>query len=180
VAPSTDLHPTWSPDGGRIVFESDRGGSADLYVADLVSGAVQQLTDTPSDDARPDHDTDVVLLSVGADGGRCEELLGGRRGASNVQRSRSNGRLAFNAIWDGDWEIYTAASDGSDLRRLTTSSGPGMVGIDGQPEWSPDGERIAVTSGRAGSLDVLLLWAADGSVDRNLTGDWVRRSPAVK
>lgn len=38
-----DIAPTWSPDGSRILFSSDRGGAFDLYVVDL-SGAGRKLT----------------------------------------------------------------------------------------------------------------------------------------
>ncbi len=41
---SSELHPHWSPDGNRIVFESNRAGSADIYTMDLATGEIRQLT----------------------------------------------------------------------------------------------------------------------------------------
>lgn len=34
----SDSHPRWSPDGSKILFESTRGGSSQLYVIDLKAG----------------------------------------------------------------------------------------------------------------------------------------------
>jgi dipeptidyl aminopeptidase/acylaminoacyl peptidase len=34
----SDTHPRWSPDGSKILFESSRDGSSQLYVMDLISG----------------------------------------------------------------------------------------------------------------------------------------------
>lgn len=50
-----DDDPTWSPDGGRIAFDSDRDGGTwfDLYVLDIASGVLQQLTSTDAHDVVP-------------------------------------------------------------------------------------------------------------------------------
>ena len=77
----------------------------------------------------------------------------------------------FNSIRDGDWEIYSAVFDGGDERRLTVQGRPGVEGIDGQPACSPSGDRIAITSGRAGSLDIVLI-DANGHEIQNLTIYW--------
>jgi dipeptidyl aminopeptidase/acylaminoacyl peptidase len=39
-----DRHPRWSPNGKRILFESNRSGSNQLWVIDLQGGEAQQLT----------------------------------------------------------------------------------------------------------------------------------------
>jgi len=41
-----DAHPRWSPDGSKILFESTRGGTPQLYVLDLAHGGeAKKLTD---------------------------------------------------------------------------------------------------------------------------------------
>jgi dipeptidyl aminopeptidase/acylaminoacyl peptidase len=39
-----DRHPRWSPDGKSILFESNRGGSTQLWIIDLAGGEARQLT----------------------------------------------------------------------------------------------------------------------------------------
>jgi dipeptidyl aminopeptidase/acylaminoacyl peptidase len=39
-----DRHPRWSPDGQRILFESNRGGDNQLWVIDVAGGEAKQLT----------------------------------------------------------------------------------------------------------------------------------------
>ena len=53
-----DFSPDSSPDGSKIVFVSDRDGSDDLYVVNLVTGAVRQLTNTNSSEADPSFSPD--------------------------------------------------------------------------------------------------------------------------
>jgi TolB protein len=44
TSPAIDGWPAWSPDGRRLVFTSERAGSADLYLVDLKDGRPRRLT----------------------------------------------------------------------------------------------------------------------------------------
>jgi dipeptidyl aminopeptidase/acylaminoacyl peptidase len=44
TTPKKDLNPRWSPDGKRILFQSTRSGSMQLWVIDLSGGEARQLT----------------------------------------------------------------------------------------------------------------------------------------
>jgi TolB protein len=42
--PSDDAQPSWSPDGKKIAFISDRVGVQQIFIYDLESGALKQIT----------------------------------------------------------------------------------------------------------------------------------------
>src|SRR5256885_3557975 len=49
-----------------------------------------------------------------------------------------NGRIAFRADIGAGYQIYTVRPNGEDLRQITHVNGEAV-----QPDWSPDGRRIA-------------------------------------
>ena len=94
---------------------------------------------------------------------------------------------AFCSFRDGDYDIYTMRSDGSDVRKLTSSHGN-----DAHPIWSPDGVWILFTSSRKGFKDEATLneWGpqpygdlyvmhADGSDVRQLTDNQFEEATAA-
>jgi dipeptidyl aminopeptidase/acylaminoacyl peptidase len=44
-----DAHPRWSPDGKRVLFQSNRSGSMQLWVIDVDGGEARKLTDVSTD-----------------------------------------------------------------------------------------------------------------------------------
>src|SRR5262245_9115535 len=51
VAPADlDYDAAWGPDGGSIVFTSERDGSADLYIVKPDGSSLARLTDSPAYD----------------------------------------------------------------------------------------------------------------------------------
>ena len=60
-------------------------------------------------------------------------------------------------------DIYAIDVDGSQEKRLTNSPG-----LDIFPAWSPDGERIAFTSGRDGNWEIYVM-DSEGANQRRLT-----------
>ena len=50
---ATDQDPVWSPDSTKIAFETDRDGNWEVYVMDLDSGDLTNLTNHPGEDRKP-------------------------------------------------------------------------------------------------------------------------------
>jgi Tol biopolymer transport system component len=163
-----DTNPTWSPDGTKIAFMSDRGlnSNEDIYVMNAVDSNVdhngdnlRRLTKNVASDDRP-------AWSPG--GGKIAfQSERGSAGASGVyvMKPRPEGRknrprnltkdLAFaiapnwspdgtSIVFEGSQdlngidEIYTMKADGTGKTRLTDNNV-----ADADPVWSPDGLKIA-------------------------------------
>lgn len=54
----------WSPDGKRLAYASNRAGNYDIYVLDVESGAVEQITTDPRDEFLPSFAPDGTLFFV--------------------------------------------------------------------------------------------------------------------
>ena len=86
-----EIGPTWSPDGTKIAFQSNRqGGNPDIFIYDLESGELINFTQHPNIDANPAWSPDGT-------------------------------RIAFASDRSGNPEIWVAKVDGSSVQKLTDS-----------------------------------------------------------
>lgn len=73
------------------------------------------------------------------------------------------GKIVFYSKRDGNPQIYTMNSDGSNQTRLTFNKAG-----EGWATWSPNGQQIAFNSDRDGNWEIYVM-DADGNNQRNLT-----------
>ena len=96
------------------------------------------------------------------------------RGAVYGSFSPDGSRLAAGMLIDGDWEIVTVRTDGTDLKRLTN-----RPGTDYLPDWSPDGKFLVFCSDAESHHDLYRI-APDGSGLQRLTNDPAKAfNPAI-
>lgn len=156
VAPALSIKPRWSPDGGKILFWSDRSGTKELYTMSPDGSAVVRVTDGGNGyhegDWSPDGSRIVFrrvtgdggdIWTMNADGTGAALLYAGDRMDSDPRWSPDGRRIAFvssvpRARGGYSTEIYVIGADGSNLVRATRHDGE-----DWSPAWSPDGSRIA-------------------------------------
>jgi Tol biopolymer transport system component/serine/threonine protein kinase len=81
------------------------------------------------------------IYVVGVDGAGLRQVTSGASRNRGPRWSPDGKRLAYFSSRSGDWEIWTAAVDGSDARQITNLGGQNVA----WPVWSADGKRLAYT-----------------------------------
>jgi TolB protein len=114
-----------------MAFVSNRSGSPQIYVLDLVTQKEERISFNGKYNTSP-----------------AWSLLN---------------RIAFVSQVDGNLDIYTAAPNGGQLRRLTEDHGKNE-----DPCWSPDGRYIVFSSNRTGAYKLYIM-NANGQNQRKIT-----------
>jgi TolB protein len=180
-----DGFPTWSPDGERIAFATDRdgGGNWEIYVMDSDGRHQRRLTNTPEQkEAVPawspdgEHIAYVVDLFgenpaiwvMNADGSERRQLTG----ASWPSWSPDGERIVYTVYSGaGEGRLFVMDAGGSERRRLAGSLIRRLTDTaDGEePAWSPDGERIAFSTNVGMDNAEIFAMDSDGSDRTRLT-----------
>lgn len=101
-----------------------------------------------------DDSGDFEIFTIEPDGSGVAKLTSNGFWDTEPAVSPDGTEIAFSSDAEDDEDIYVMDIDGTDVVRLT---GPGQ-GSDGEPDWSPDGRKIAFN--RDGDIYVV---ASDGS-----------------
>ena len=187
--PKDDRSPSWSPDGERIAFTSNRDGDDEIFLMDPDGGNQRRLTNNRHDDYSPTWSPDGERIVFGArrdghfendfgmteeiyvidaDGGNEQRLTENRRNDWDPSWSPDGKRIAFASDRKGDlqsFDIYVMDADGGNQQKLVNNRG-----WDGSPSWSPDSKRIAFTSERAGNYEIYVM-DAGGRNQQNLSNN---------
>lgn len=155
------FNPDWSPDGGKIAFESGPDRQLSIYTIDIDGKNLTQFTSNESNDEAPVWSPDgkriaffadrrerrdelpvaLQIYIMNADGTELNQIT--NNGSSldyNITWSPDGSQLAFQSrpeINPGVHSIYAVGTDGTRRRRITD----GQFN-DAQPQWSPDGKQI--------------------------------------
>jgi len=178
---ANDDYPRWSPNGSKIVFQSDRdnpeSGSFDIYLMNADGSGQTRLTTHPNDDSAavwsPDgskiafqsarNGVDYQVYVMNADGSGQVNISNTTANDTQPSWSPDGAKVALASDRDqaGFSSIYVMNTNGSNQTRLTFS-GSGFR--DEQPSWSPNGARLAFVSTRDSALETWQETDDDGNV----------------
>jgi Tol biopolymer transport system component len=143
--------PAWSPTRDEIVFVSDRDGDSELYLLQLGTGAVTQLTFNDRQDERPSWSPDgdqIVYMGakertnlfdpdeiyvMSRSGGEPRQLTDNLLGDITPAWSSDGKWIAFSRGQNDGWNIYIMPVEGGTEYRLTNDSST----WNRQPRWEP-------------------------------------------
>jgi hypothetical protein len=189
-APCDEAEPDWSPDGKRLVFESNCNGSYDLADVAASGGKVRFLTSTQQyDELDPTYspdgktitfvrllhgtalDAEGDLWSLNIDSGHSYALeVSGRAPVWSADSLK----LAFMSQRSGKWNVYVHDFiTGND--ELVSFGCPTNCGW---PEWSPDGNAIAypaTTADDSNEPETIFVWSPERRLPRVLVTGAVGR-----
>ena len=133
ASPNVDDAGVLSPDGSKLAFVSTRDPSrrANIFVLDMASGRIRQLTGTATVHGTPLM-PDCYFRPAWSPDGKWIAFSSDR---NTVWRGHDNG-----SGWEHTQElsIYVISVDGSGFHQVATRPGYCL----GSPKWSPDGRRI--------------------------------------
>ena len=143
TSPGIDTDPSFSPDGSKIVFESDRGGSQQLYVMNADGTDQRRLTFSGSWYASPVWSPDgkwiaftqrvsgARRIGIVRPDGSGEKILTSGPGDEGPSWAASSRELVFQRTDAGGGSaLYRLTLDGSEPRQMSIPAG----GSD--PDWS--------------------------------------------
>jgi Tol biopolymer transport system component len=143
-----DSRGSWSPDGNKIAFNSDRDTNMNIWLHSLEDSSIQQLTKGLGGDYQPtwapDSKTIVFFSSragnpdiwkIDVSGNQLTQLTKNDSIDVNPFFSPDGRQIAFHSDQSGRLELWVMNSDGSNPRRISNT------GIRGHfTRWSHDGK----------------------------------------
>jgi Tol biopolymer transport system component len=127
------FNPAWSPDGRQIAFSALKGGVLDLYLFDLQSGNLRQLTNDAYADLDPEWAPDGQWLAWVTD-----------RFSSNAQTlSFGNYRIGLMDVRTGSARALAGFSDGRNTNPEFSADGRALYFV-GTPEGIPNLYRATI------------------------------------
>jgi len=155
-APGNDLDPQPSPDGARIIFQSNRDGNPEIYVIDANGSNPRRLTEHLGYDGEPTWSPDGAQIAFVSDRGGVYDLWVMDADGGNL-RQLTSGAYAFTPAWspdgatiavsldsnlDGFLELWLVGAESDGKNKLLEDVTQSYSSDFWKPSWTPDGNTI--------------------------------------
>jgi Tol biopolymer transport system component len=135
VSQGSDVSPAWSPDGRQLAFVSWRDGNSEIYLLDLRSGQLRNLTNYPGADSSPVWSPDGTRIAfeslrggywnirvIDLETGAVRDLTDGVIASQSPAWSPDGRHIAFQSRREGYWDLYMIDLESGEMRNLTNST----------------------------------------------------------
>jgi Tol biopolymer transport system component len=135
VSQGSDVSPAWSPDGRQIAFVSYRDGNSEIYLLDLRTGQLRNLTNHPGVDISPVWSPDGSQLAfessrngyqgisvIDLETGVIRDLTGHAYASQSPTWSPDSRRIVFQSKRGPYWDLYMIDLQTGEIRNLTNST----------------------------------------------------------
>lgn len=150
--PGYALGPSWSPDGSRIAFTSNRDGNNEIYLIAADGSNPTRLTQNAADDQGSSWSPDGQRIAFTSDRDGNRDIYLMNADGSNLVRVTNDPAYDAAPAWspDGRKLAFSSGRDGSGLYVMNVD-GTGVVrlvaGFASHPSWSPLGT-VPLSPGR--------------------------------
>lgn len=178
-------NPTFSPDGGKILFQERIDENTEICSVSIDGSGFINITQSPSRDMTPEYSPDGTRIAFAAnrasgtttfeiyvmnsDGSKPRLIYGDRAMSVGPAWAPDGKSLVFTNDREdgrvGNFELFSISVDDGIEKRLTN-----RPRYDVDPVFSPDGGRIAFVSNTDGNSEIYMM-NADGSGVLRLTRD---------
>jgi TolB protein len=172
-----NAYPRLSSDGRRILYQSNRTGSWQLFIVDTATGEQQRLTDDTFNNNFVDWSADNEWVAFVSDRDGNEELYRMRTDGTGLERLTEHPKRDIHPYFspDGKYLLFNSTRDNGslDVYRLELATRE-LVRITDSPmqetcaRYSPDMQHIVLLRNGMTSDDVVILDVATGQM-ANLT-----------
>ncbi len=172
-----DRYPSFSPDGKRVVYSSNRLGPQEIWVVEIATGHLQKLPVPPgyqnvslpywSPDGRKISMTPISadgkrsLWLVALDGSEATELIPPMKDLGGSQFSPDGSKIVYFARSGEHLQVFEVDVATRQSRQVTSSPSDKWA-----EEWSPDGRWLLYMSTADGTMQVWRMPAKGGKEEQ--------------